>query len=63
MLDWLACICLTIRKVLQAKHWGPAFDANGFGVAQAATRQTILNECGVEIAPCVGNLCPAALAI
>jgi hypothetical protein len=63
MLDWLACICLTIRKVLQAKHWGPAFDANGFGVAQAATRQTILNECGVELAPCVGNLCPAALTI
>jgi hypothetical protein len=29
MLDWLACIFLTIRKVLQGENWGPAFDANG----------------------------------
>ena len=63
MLDWLACIFLTIRKVLQGKNWGPAFDANGFGAAQSATRQTILNECGFDAIPCVGNLCPAVHAL
>ncbi len=63
LLDWLACIILTIRKVLQGKNWGRAFDGNGFGSAQALTRQTILNECGFDAAPCVGNLCPAVLAL
>ena len=37
--EWLACVCAAIRLVLQGRHWGPAFDAAGFGPSQAGVSE------------------------
>ena len=50
--DWIRCISLTIRRVLQGTTWSRAFDANGFGDLRLV-RPELLTAIGVGSAPTI----------
>ena len=56
IVSWISLICDTIRGVLEATEWGPAFDANGFSPSVAGVRQRIWDHIGDPIvAVCAGR--------
>ena len=50
--DWVRCISLTIRRVLQGTSWSTAFDANGFGDVRLI-RPQLLTAMGLVSAPLI----------
>ena len=46
--EFLACVYDSVRRVLQGHSWGPAFDRNGFGRAQAGVSAHVQRHLQVE---------------
>ena len=56
--DLLAAVFGAIRRVLENREWGSAFDRDGYGVAQNGVSQRVLRELGAATPPTIAATRP-----